>query len=75
MKKIIVGTVAAVAVILTGCGGNSPAKPSVAACTKAYPAWFAASAAAGKTTATPPECKGLSNDQITQISVAYLEGK
>ena len=62
--------VAVFALTLAGCGGSSG--PSVAACTKAYPAWFAASASAGKTTPVPPGCKGLSDAQITAIATAYL---
>lgn len=58
---------------VAACGGSSaPPAPSVAACTKAYPAWFAASAAAGKTTATPPACKGLTDTQIAEIGVKYM---
>jgi hypothetical protein len=60
---------------LAACGGgNAPQKPSVTACTAAYPAWFKASALAGKTTATPAACAGLSQDQVTAISVKYLTG-
>jgi hypothetical protein len=71
---------AALAACATPAGGGgqpkpSPSKPSVAACTRAYPAWFAASAAAGKTTPTPAACKGLTGDQITAISIKYLGGK
>lgn len=55
---------------LAACSGSSG--PSVAACTKAYPTWFAASAAAQKTTATPDACKGLTEAQIDKIAAAYL---
>jgi hypothetical protein len=68
---LVGGCVVAVAASLAGCGSGTP-KPSVATCTQAYPAWFAASAAAGVTTATPAACKGLSQDQIAQIGIAYL---
>lgn len=77
MRRAIVVAVMAAAIAGTAgaCGGGTPAppKPSVAACTKAYPAWFAASEAAGKTTATPAACKGLSQDQITAIGAEYLD--
>jgi hypothetical protein len=67
--------VAAIAVPVALTGGSRAPQASVAACTKAYPAWFLASAAAGKTTPAPPECQGLTDAQVTAISVAYLQGK
>lgn len=48
---------------------------SVAACTQAYPQWFRDSAAAGKTTATPPECAGLAKSTIDKIAADYLTGQ
>ncbi len=58
--------------VLTGCGHTQSGPSTVAACTKAYPAWFLASEAAQKTTPTPDACKGLTPGQITAIAEAYL---
>jgi hypothetical protein len=69
---LVGGCAVAVVTGLAGCGSSGAPKPSVATCTQAYPAWFLASAAAGVTTATPAACKGLSQDQITQIATTYL---
>jgi hypothetical protein len=72
---LAVGLAVTVAAGVGACGGSSPAKASVQACTKAYPAWFAASAAAQRTTATPDQCKGLSQDQIAAIAATYLSSQ
>lgn len=61
----------AAALAVAACGGGQP-KPSVQACTNAYPAWFAASAAAQKTAPTPAACKGLSQSQVARIGENYL---
>lgn len=75
-KLVAVAGAAALGLSVAACGGSpAPAvKPGVSSCTKAYPAWFKASAAAGKTTATPAACAGLTQDQITAISLKYLGG-
>jgi hypothetical protein len=71
-KLAVIAVALGAALPLAACGNAAP-KPSVAACTQAYPAWFAASAAAGKTTAVPAACEGLSQDQVASIAWAYLE--
>lgn len=82
-KRIVLTCAAAVltlGVSLGACSSPSatPAKPSVAACTKAYPAWYLASLDAHQATgqntptATPAACKGLSDSQIDKIATDYL---
>ena len=75
MRTWIAGAALAV-VAISGCGGSGPVKPSVAACTKAYPAWFLASAAnaggSNEPAPTPAACKGLSQDQVAKIAANYL---
>jgi hypothetical protein len=72
---VILGAVAGGMTALTFSGSHgtaTPPKPSVAACTKAYPAWFAASAAQQKTAPTPAACQGLTQDQVAAIAASYL---
>jgi hypothetical protein len=76
MSKIrTLAVLAVMAIALAACSGGAagPSRPSVAACTKAYPAWFAASALHKATAPTPPACKGLTSSQVTAIAVKYLE--
>jgi hypothetical protein len=68
---------AAAVVIMASTGGSESGPPvapraTVASCARAYPAWFLASEAAGKTTATPAGCLGLSQAQVARVAAAYL---
>lgn len=73
-KRVSAALSAAAVLALAACGSGTP-KPSVAACTKAYPAWFLASAAEQKTAPTPAGCKGLTQSQVLKIAEKYLESQ